>query len=356
MDGDRFDTLTRRLATPPTRRRVIKALGGALAGALLGGRVAAADGCKAGGKACKKDSQCCSGYCQGATAIKSNSRNGGVCCIGAGGIANGESCAADDDCCSGICQAGTCVATLAGTCSPGANNCTVENGVPCGNGACNCFQGVEGDTVCGNLVGAICGDCISSGCPDEQICVRDAAGCCSGLFNTACVPLCPPSGGGCFTGETRIALADGTSKPIALVAVGDQVLGRDGVNRVLAVDRPLLGGQPLYAFNGGTAFVTANHPFLTATGWTAIDPAAAMATRPAVAVRRLAVGERLLALAGVPVLAGGPTAGDRGAPQVAAMAVEGLAAAVADPATPLFDLRVDGDHTYFANDLLVHNK
>lgn len=27
-----------------------------------------------------------------------------------------------------------------------------------------------------------------------------------------------------------------------------------------------------------------------------------------------------------------------------------------DPATPLYDLRLDGDHTYFANDLLVHNK
>ena len=28
----------------------------------------------------------------------------------------------------------------------------------------------------------------------------------------------------------------------------------------------------------------------------------------------------------------------------------------ADPATPLYNLRLDGDHTYVANDLVVHNK
>ena len=28
----------------------------------------------------------------------------------------------------------------------------------------------------------------------------------------------------------------------------------------------------------------------------------------------------------------------------------------ADPVTQLYNLRLDGDHTYFANDLLVHNK
>ena len=28
----------------------------------------------------------------------------------------------------------------------------------------------------------------------------------------------------------------------------------------------------------------------------------------------------------------------------------------ADPATPLYNLVLDGDHAYFANDLLVHNK
>jgi hypothetical protein len=28
----------------------------------------------------------------------------------------------------------------------------------------------------------------------------------------------------------------------------------------------------------------------------------------------------------------------------------------ADPATPLYNLRVAGDHTYVAADLLVHNK
>jgi hypothetical protein len=154
-------------------------------------------------------------------------------------------------------------------------------------------------------------------------------------------------------------MADGTSRPIELVATGDRVLGRDGrVNHVLAVHRPLLGDRHLYALNGGPYFVTAGHPIWSAAGWKAVDPAAAATEVPQLTVGRLAVGDQLLALAAVavPALAGHRTGGEAQVVEQGPVLLSSLEGRPADPATPLYNLHLDGDHTYFADDLLVHNK
>jgi hypothetical protein len=67
MESDRFDALVRTFGQTTSRRKTLLALAGAAVGALAsGGRgPAAAQGCKADGKACKKNSQCCSGTCAG---------------------------------------------------------------------------------------------------------------------------------------------------------------------------------------------------------------------------------------------------------------------------------------------------
>ena len=84
-------------------------------------------------------------------------------------------------------------------------------------------------------------------------------------------------------------MADGTTKPIALVERSAIcVLGQTGVNRVEAIERPLLGARRLYALNGGASFVTSEHPFQTEEGWKAIDPAATAAENPRLVVGRLA--------------------------------------------------------------------
>jgi len=103
---------------------------------------------------------------------------------------------------------------------------------------------------------------------------------------------------------------------------------------------------------------TAGHPFLTEEGWKAIDPAATAGEHPRLRVGRLRVGDRLLALAGVAALAG---VGGRGAvaplgTSLAAIALERIEPVAADAETPLYNPRLDGDHTYFAADWLVHNK
>jgi hypothetical protein len=148
-------------------------------------------------------------------------------------------------------------------------------------------------------------------------------------------------------------MADGSDKAIELIEPGDRVLGRGGrINRVSSVLYPVLGDQPLYALNGGTAFVTASHPFLTTDGWKAVDPEAARAEVPGLPIERLTVGDVLLA-----ATAAAPTG--RNAKRNTAereIPLRSLEGRVADAATQLYNLDVDGDDTYVANGFVVHNK
>ena len=126
----------------------------------------------------------------------------------------------------------------------------------------------------------------------------------------------------------------------------------------VAVERPILGRRALYALNGGPFFVTAEHPFLTEAGWNAVDPAATATENPSLRVERLASGDRLVALAGVPAPggAGGSPASDLLDIRQEPILLRDLEGRSADPEAPLYNLLRDGDHTYFADGLLVHNK
>ena len=154
-------------------------------------------------------------------------------------------------------------------------------------------------------------------------------------------------------------MADGTSRPIEHILVGDLVLGNAGrVNRVTEVLLPILGHRPLYSLNESKFFVTSGHPFMTEEGWKAIDPAATPAQLSELHVGRLAIGDRLLTLTAAAVPVGGRRVSSAEAVDVRieAVALQSLVGQLADPATQLYNLRLDGNHTYFANDLLVHNK
>ena len=163
----------------------------------------------------------------------------------------------------------------------------------------------------------------------------------------------------CFVAGTRILMADGTEKPIEQVAVGDLVVGgHGGVNRVTGIERPRLGGRRLYALNNGRAFVTAEHPFLTRSGWRAIDPTATADENSALEVGALLRGD-LLAVArfGAETSAHGNLVA-RHAPEVALdfVVLQRIDSISADPRTELFNLLLNGDHSYFADGYLVHNK
>ena len=81
----------------------------------------------------------------------------------------------------------------------------------------------------------------------------------------------------CFIAGTKVLMADGGERRIETLRPGERVRnGAGGVSRIVTIERPRLGGRKLFGFNGGAGFVTAEHPFLTPSGWKAIDP---MATR-----------------------------------------------------------------------------
>lgn len=157
----------------------------------------------------------------------------------------------------------------------------------------------------------------------------------------------------CFIAGTRILMADGSERPIDSLQAGELVQDQHGqVNRILAVERVLLGERRLYGLNNLPPFFTAEHPFLTSRGWAAVSPAMTRTENPALAVLPLFTGMRILC---------GPTlAASSGnlalAPQPGELPVESLYSVESPATTALFNLILDGSHSYIANSLIVHNK
>lgn len=156
----------------------------------------------------------------------------------------------------------------------------------------------------------------------------------------------------CFVAGTRILMADGEERPIETLRVGERVRDQYGhSNRILAIERVLLGARRLYGLNRLAPFFTAEHPFLTTRGWAAIAPAMTRTENPTLAVLPLFTGMHLL---------GWSEHGSAGnlalAPHPTPLLVESLCWLDAPPTTALFNLILDGSHSYVANGLIVHNK
>ena len=114
MNQDRFDDLTRTLASTTSRRTVLKTLAGSAAGGLLAflglGEAAADDTCKPLGKKCNKSSQCCSGGCVNnvCTCIPDNvaacaGRECGTATNNCGQTVSCGTCLDDQPCDDGVC-------------------------------------------------------------------------------------------------------------------------------------------------------------------------------------------------------------------------------------------------------------
>ncbi|HDX8390440.1 TPA: hypothetical protein RQN18_004277, partial [Aeromonas dhakensis] len=156
----------------------------------------------------------------------------------------------------------------------------------------------------------------------------------------------------CFVTGTRILMADGKERPIETLQAGERVRDQYGCsNLILAVERVLLGARRLYGLNRLAPFFTAEHPFLTTRGWAAIAPAMTRTENPTLAVLPLFTGMHLLGWS-EHVCAGNLAL----APQPALLLLESLCWIDAPPTTALFNLILDGNHSYVANGLIVHNK
>jgi hypothetical protein len=150
----------------------------------------------------------------------------------------------------------------------------------------------------------------------------------------------------CFVKGVLVTLSNGKQVAIENVEVGDVVRGQDGDNQVIAFDRPQLiipdvRDGTLYGFNGGDKFITSEHPVMTKAGWKAIDQDKAKRFEPhlsEVLVGNLTVGDELLMLDG------------------AYLVLDSIETYTEQPQQQLYNLMLGGDHTYYVNRLLVHNK
>ena len=132
MDQDRFDDLTRALASTTSRRTVLKTLAGSAAGgllALLGVHEAAADDtCKPTGKKCRKGAQCCSGNCEA-----------GVCAPACTPSGLQQLCSSPEECCSGFCE--PILDFPPRCCIPPGTKCDTYYPEQCCSGTCHSISG-----------------------------------------------------------------------------------------------------------------------------------------------------------------------------------------------------------------------
>ena len=148
--------------------------------------------------------------------------------------------------------------------------------------------------------------------------------------------------GCCFVAGTLITMADGSLKRIEDVVIGDQVIGKDGaINTVQEYIRPLLGDRTLVGFNGGAPFITNDHPVLSTDGtWRSVDPAgtASKYAKANLDAGQLSVGD---------IVATGNGAG---------FLIESIEEHVHSVDLQVYNFLLDGNNTYIANNLVVHNK
>ena len=105
-----------------------------------------------------------------------------------------------------------------------------------------------------------------------------------------------------------------------------------------------LKDRKLYAFNGEAFFVTAEHPFMTENGWKAIDP-----------VMTESLNADFIAENGMPgVLTVGDVLVKENGDKVKLESIESRDRYPHE--MPVYNLRVDGNSTYYADGYLVHNK
>jgi len=147
------------------------------------------------------------------------------------------------------------------------------------------------------------------------------------------------TGGGacCFIAGVVVIMADKTLKKIEDVVIGDKVRGKDKINTVVGLNRPLLENRPLISLNGSMPFVTWDHPFWDAREnvWRCVSPTHRKNTAN-LEIRPLEIGNTIVTLAGE-------------------KEITELNSSLANHKTQLYDLKLDGDSTYFANNYLVHN-
>ena len=156
--------------------------------------------------------------------------------------------------------------------------------------------------------------------------------------------------GDCFVPLAPVLMADGTTKPIIEIQIGDLVKGKDGVtNRVTGTHIKQPDLPFLYSINGHMPFVTAYHPILTKGGWACFEPEKFKEHRPE-AYQSIVDdndGEELIKLEVDRKIQHAEGHWER---------IQTLEVVDCDPNMDVYNLTVDGDRTFTVFNYIVHNK
>ena len=166
---------------------------------------------------------------------------------------------------------------------------------------------------------------------------------------TARLPTPAPATGGstgftcCFIAGTKITMADGSTKNIEDVQLGDKLVGKDeSINTVLDFIRPKLGNRTLISINRSVPFMTNDHPVYMKDGtWKSFNPEATKNKYIALStweIGKLEVGDVIETYNG------------------AGLEVQTISEHSGDADLQVYNFTLDGNNTYLANDLVVHNK
>lgn len=161
---------------------------------------------------------------------------------------------------------------------------------------------------------------------------------------------CPAPSAECFTAETEIILADGSKKKIIDIELGDIVKGKTRNNKVLALCEFIAGDNLLHGFNDITPFVTSCHPIFTSRGWSAFNSKSLKEKWP--------TDYNIIAQEN-----NGPVFDINDNSEILFYhdefkfkKIENQTVRKVPGNFKVYNLILDGDHTFVANNVLVHNK
>jgi hypothetical protein len=149
----------------------------------------------------------------------------------------------------------------------------------------------------------------------------------------------PISAGGCFVAGTPVLMSDGTSKSIEALRVDERVLAHDGKQQIHAtviacISFPSKQTYKLTFSDGNVLTTTDSHPIATSQGWKSISPASTANENPGLPVTTLTVGDNIYTADGT---------------------LCRLISILKREITTVYNITVDGSHTYYASNVLVHN-
>lgn len=99
---------------------------------------------------------------------------------------------------------------------------------------------------------------------------------------------------GCLLEGTPVLGADGKTKNVEAIKLGDRLKGDHGDVTVAAINKFTQYHDEMYGFNGGPAFVTSEHPILTTHGWKSIHPEFTTVKSKIGKVGKLSVGDEIV--------------------------------------------------------------